>query len=67
VVALKGGRSCIGESKAFSLMIQKIISGDRTGSDRVALDWAIWHDIPHGGWCPKGRKAEDGPLPQDTF
>lgn len=16
------------------------------------LDWAIWHDIPHGGWCP---------------
>ena len=26
----------------------------------MALDWAIWHDIPHGGWCPKGRKAEDG-------
>jgi len=26
------------------------------------LDWAISHDIPHGGWCPKGRKAEDGIL-----
>jgi hypothetical protein len=19
--------------------------------------------VPHGGWCPKGRRAEDGPLP----
>jgi hypothetical protein len=28
----------------------------------MALDFAIWHEIPHGGWCPKGRKAEDGPL-----
>jgi hypothetical protein len=43
-------------------MIQKIISGGQTGADRMALDWAIWHRIPHGGWCPKGRKAEDGPI-----
>jgi hypothetical protein len=43
-------------------MIQKIISGGQTGADRMALDWAIWHGIPHGGWCPKGRKAEDGPI-----
>ena len=43
-------------------MIQKIISGGQTGADRMALDWAIWHDISHGGWCPKGRKAEDGPI-----
>jgi hypothetical protein len=20
-------------------------------------------DIPHGGWCPKGRRAEDGVIP----
>jgi hypothetical protein len=26
-------------------------------------DWATFHDIPHGGWCPKGRKAEDGVIP----
>jgi hypothetical protein len=26
------------------------------------LDFAIEHGIPHGGWCPKGRRAEDGPL-----
>lgn len=27
------------------------------------LDWAISNGIPHGGWCPKGRKAEDGRIP----
>jgi|APCry1669188910_1035180.scaffolds.fasta_scaffold219762_1 hypothetical protein len=40
----------------------KIISGGQTGADRAALDWAIQHGIAHGGWCPKGRKAEDGPI-----
>jgi len=40
----------------------KIISGGQTGADRAALDWAILHCIPHGGWCPKGRLAEDGPI-----
>ena len=27
--------------------------------DRAALDWAIQHRIPHGGWCPRGRKADE--------
>jgi hypothetical protein len=40
----------------------KIASGGQTGADRAALDWAIKNGIPHGGWCPKGRKAEDGPI-----
>ena len=31
------------------------------------MDWAIWHDIPHGGWCPKVRKAEDGPIGSKYF
>ncbi len=44
-------------------MISKIVSGGQTGADRAALDFAIQHDIPHGGWIPKGRKTEDGPLP----
>ncbi len=43
--------------------IREIISGGQTGADRAALDFAIEHNIPHGGWCPKGRKAEDGPIP----
>lgn len=38
----------------------KIVSGGQTGADRAALDWSIANNIPHGGWCPKGRKAEDG-------
>lgn len=40
----------------------KIISGGQTGADRAALDTAIELGIPHGGWLPRGRKAEDGPL-----
>jgi hypothetical protein len=44
-------------------MITKIISGGQTGADRGGLDAAIHCDWPHGGWCPKGRKAEDGAIP----
>lgn len=40
----------------------KIISGGQTGADRAGLDFAIAHEIPHGGWCPKGRRAEDGKI-----
>ncbi|MEN8189341.1 MAG: putative molybdenum carrier protein [Thermodesulfobacteriota bacterium] len=43
-------------------MFVKIISGGQTGADRAALDFAIEHDIPHGGWIPKGRLTEEGPL-----
>ena len=43
-------------------MIRKIISGGQTGADQAALDAAIKLGIPHGGWIPKGRLTEDGPL-----
>ncbi len=43
-------------------VLQRIVSGGQTGADRAALDFAINHGIPHGGWCPKGRKAEDEPI-----
>ena len=42
--------------------VPNIISGGQTGADRAALNFAIQHGIPHGGWCPKGRLAEDGPI-----
>jgi hypothetical protein len=45
-------------------MIAKIISGGQTGVDRAALDVAIQLGIPYGGWVPKGRLTEDGPLPE---
>jgi hypothetical protein len=28
----------------------------------VSLDWALFHHLPCGDWCPKGRKAEDGAI-----
>jgi hypothetical protein len=43
----------------------RIVSGGQTGADRAALDWAIANGVPHGGWCPKGRRAEDGVIPGD--
>ena len=39
---------------------QKIISGGQTGVDRGALDSCLKNIFPCGGWCPKGRIAEDG-------
>ncbi len=44
-------------------MITRIISGAQTGADRGGLDAAIFLGIPHGGYCPRDRKAEDGRIP----
>lgn len=43
--------------------LKKIISGGQTGADRGGLDAAIELGIAHGGWCPAGRRAEDGIIP----
>jgi hypothetical protein len=40
-----------------------VVSGGQSGADRAGLDWAIEQGIHHGGWCPRGRKTEDGTLP----
>ena len=45
-------------------MVRKIVSGGQTGADRAALDFALEWNISHGGWIPKGRRAEDGKLPE---
>src|ERR1700746_3926565 len=45
-------------------LISKIVSGGQTGVDRAALDVALDLGIACGGWCPKGRLAEDGPIPE---
>ena len=42
--------------------IEKIVSGGQTGVDRAALDAATAMGLPVGGWCPKGRRAEDGVI-----
>ncbi len=43
-------------------IFSKIISGGQTGVNRAALDVAIEYGIPCGGWCPRGRRAEDGSI-----
>ena len=48
----------------WARMIGRIISGGQTGADRAALDAALACSVPHGGWCPRGRLAEDGPIPE---
>jgi hypothetical protein len=45
------------------MVLFKIMSGGQTGVDRAALDVALQQGVPCGGWCPKGRRAEDGPIP----
>lgn len=44
-------------------MIVRVVSGGQTGVDRAALDVALALGIPCGGWCPRGRRAEDGRIP----
>ena len=45
-------------------MIRKVISGGQTGVDRAGLDAALKAGIPISGYCPKGRLAEDGNIPE---
>ncbi|MHC1698563.1 MAG: putative molybdenum carrier protein [Geobacteraceae bacterium] len=44
-------------------MLMKIVSGGQTGVDRAGLDAGLACGIPVGGWCPAGRRAEDGIIP----
>jgi hypothetical protein len=52
-----------GESGS-GVAVRKVVSGGQTGVDRAALDVARELAIPCGGWCPRGRRAEDGPIPE---
>lgn len=41
-----------------------IVSGGQTGADRGGIEAAIEMDAHYCGWCPKGRRAEDGRIPE---
>lgn len=47
-------------------MLKRIVSGGQTGADIAALELALEHGFPHGGWCPRGRRSLAGPIP-DCF
>jgi hypothetical protein len=49
---------------ADRLGVVRLVSGGQTGVDRGALDAAIALGIEHGGWCPRGRLAENGKIPR---
>lgn len=46
----------------MQVSVTKIVSGGQAGVDRAALDAAIATGVAHGGWCPRGRIAEDGTI-----
>ncbi len=50
-------------ASAIPFVPSRIVSGGQTGVDRAGLEVAIALGIAHGGWCPKGRLAEDGSVP----
>ena len=53
-----------GENADAMIRCIKIVSGGQAGVDRAALDVARRLSLRHGGWSPKGRRAEDGPIPR---
>lgn len=46
------------------IKIEKIVSGGQSGADRAAFDFALENGIEIGGFVPKGRRAEDGKIPE---
>src|SRR5438067_2876081 len=58
-------RNCLAaKKKILTNKLLKVISGGQTGVDRGALDAALALQVECGGWCPKGRLAEDGTIPK---
>jgi hypothetical protein len=45
------------------MIVRRVVSGGQTGVDRAALDAAAELGVESGGWCPRGRRAEDGAIP----
>ena len=48
--------------EATARLPERVVSGGQTGADRAALDVALEGGLAAGGWCPAGRRAEDGPI-----
>jgi hypothetical protein len=58
-------QTCARRTLPCTMHIRKIVSGGQTGVDRAALDMARVLKLERGGWCPNGRLAEDGRIPDE--
>lgn len=61
---LRRGRHAFAVPASARLRVRRLISGGQTGVDRAALDAARECGLGLGGWCPRGRRAEDGRVPE---
>jgi hypothetical protein len=51
-------------SSSTNIIVSRIVSAGQTGADRGALDWAMEHGIPHGGYGLENSLVEDGEIPE---
>lgn len=51
------------DTTARGTSVRAIHSGAQTGADTGGLDAAIELGLQHGGFVPRGRRTEDGPVP----
>lgn len=54
----------MGASKTAGLVVEKIVSNGETGAGRGGLEASFELELKHDGVCAKGRKAEDGDIPE---
>ncbi len=59
---MRWGKATHYGERRVGMPVWRLISGGQTGVDRAALELARQKQIPAGGWCPKGRRAEDGAI-----
>lgn len=61
---LRRGRHEFAVPASVRARLRRVVSGGQTGVDRAALDAARESGLALGGWCPRGRRAEDGCVPE---
>lgn len=51
------------DSLPSAAAVSTLISAGQAGAERAVLEWATENQVEHAGWCPQGRRAEDGVIP----